>query len=247
MIELLRNCSHGNEAMTYLKVGDGDHSKKIIKVAYTLEGVATLCSEFHGYTWYAKRRYPSNDNVCLKTQQLKSFARLEIKYIDGHLASCTRSIRDNQTILMQVIDHYIAIWPREGGNKVPLHGDYSLGNVITNDDGVHIIDWEHFQPTGAFWGFDPVYLLLENLLFTIKKDMKPKKGDIAVVVKGLQKLKSTGCLDAAVLNRPLEFLIDFVHDNYRLWGAYPKKLPIFHVSNKVVALIDQAIVTQMSH
>ena len=51
--------------------------------------------------------------------------------------------------------------------------DLSIDNVISNKDGVHIIDWEHFSLEGAPFGFDAYNLLFEQLWFSMKERKRP--------------------------------------------------------------------------
>jgi len=48
MIELLKNCSNGNEVSTYLAV-DNRYLKKIVKTAATSAGVDNLKREIEGW------------------------------------------------------------------------------------------------------------------------------------------------------------------------------------------------------
>lgn len=52
---------------------------------------------------------------------------------------------------------------REGRQKVVIHGDSHLGNVLSVDDGIILLDFEHTAIAEPF--FDHVHLLISDLVF----------------------------------------------------------------------------------
>lgn len=245
MIELLKNCSHGNEVSTYLMNNNLD-VKKIIKVAATPIGIKNLKCEIEGWDWYQKIRYSVKEEpLCRIVQERNSYLKIHLRFIEGARADCRKGLEENEEIIKKVIKHYCEIWPYYPDDKSPLHGDLSLDNIIYNDDGIHIIDWEHFNIRGAQWGFDPLYMLFETLFLRIRNRKRPSQKEIAIIVNSMNLLNRTFELQPRIINHPLKFLIGFITDNYTFWGgelsAFRNKLPILAFTPDRVTFIDHMI------
>ncbi|HEX9972833.1 MAG TPA: hypothetical protein VGD14_12240, partial [bacterium] len=165
---MIRNCSHGSEIATYL-VSEGGLSRHIIKVASTPAGIKNLKCEIKGWDWYQKARYQQDrDPVCRIIRDKNDYLKIRIEFIDGIKADYARGLEKNAAIIKKVFEHYCSIFPYYTDRLSPFHGDFSVDNVILNSGGIHIIDWEHFNPNGAPWGFDALYLLFETLYFGMR-------------------------------------------------------------------------------
>jgi len=245
MIELLKNCSNGNEVSTYLAV-DNRYLKKIVKTAATSAGVDNLKREIEGWQWYQNIRYPGRKvPICLITHEKKSFLRIEIEFIEGERVDCRKGLEVNENMIRKIIKHYCEIWPYSSATNSVFHGDLSLDNVICNSEGVHIIDWEHFFPKGAPWGFDPLYLLFETLFLNIRNRKAPSKKEIEIIVNCMNTLNRKNALTTDMLEHPLKFLVDFIIGNSNLWGEsleiFQNKFPILAFTPERVASIDNLI------
>lgn len=245
MMELLRNCSHESETSTYL-VTESTIGKKIIKVAASTAGIKSLEREMEGCEWYQQARYLQRKRpCCLIIQKKAGYLKIEIEYIEGVKADYRRGLERNGSLLKKVMVHYCDIWPYYPDGLSVLHGDLSLDNIIYNAEGVHIIDWEHFNREGAPWGFDAVYLLFETLYFGMKKRKQPSLRELAIIADNITLLNRHKQLSINFIKSPLKTIKDFIVTSPMLWGdhlsAIPRKLPIVSFTDDQVSLIDDAV------
>jgi hypothetical protein len=250
MIELIRNCSHGSEIATYF-VNNEFSEKKIIKVATTSSGVQDLIRENDGWNWYQKIRYPQkNLPVCKIIQHRNSYYfKIQIEYIEGSKVDYRKGLEKNAGILKEIVEHYCCIWPYTPNTLSPFHGDLSLDNVVYNSEGIHIIDWEHFNLKGAPWGFDVIYLLFETLYFGMRKRKRPSHNEISIIVDNIKFLNNSKRLYSQITEYPLKYTIDYITSNTELWGeqfiAFPDKLPILTFTDDQISLIDNMVSSKL--
>jgi hypothetical protein len=249
MIELLRNCSNGNEVSTYL-VNAGSSAGKIVKAAATSIGINNLRREVDGWDWYQKiRPLETGEPICRIVQEKKHYLKIEIKFIDGTRVDCREGLEKNHKMIQEIVGHYCEIWPRHPDNESPLHGDLSLDNVIYGADGVCIIDWEHFHEKGAPWGFDPLYMLFETLFLRIRNRRQPSSKEIDIIAGNIVFLNNRHKLQSQMMDRPLRFLVDFIISNYTLWGRelalFRNKFPILAFTPDRVSSIDKMVCSEL--
>jgi hypothetical protein len=238
-IELLRNCSHGGEIVTYL-MQDGK-STKIIKVSSTINGIMDLRAEVAGWNWYQQIRYPEMKTpICQVVMEKHNYLKIEIDYIEGKQGEYRKGLIYNRDVIMKIVGHYCDIWPVSQNGMVPLHGDFSLENIIINENGVNIFDWEHFGLDAAPWGFDPIYLLFEALWYNFDRKKRLKKKEIQIVSECIQLLEDQH-LSKDIADHPLGFLISFIYDNEHLWHAQVNKFPVLCFTQEQVCFIDKTI------
>ena len=238
-IELLRNCSHGSEIATYLV--SNRRPLKIIKVASTINGILDLKSEIVGWNWYQEIRYAAMETpICKVLMEKKNYLKIEIDYIEGRQGDYRKGLIYAENVIKQVIGHYSAIWPVSQNGMAPLHGDFSLENIIINDNGVNIFDWEHFTLDAAPWGFDPIYLLFEALWFSFERKKKFNRKEIQIVSQCIQLLENKH-LSKDFADHPLSFMISFMFDNKHLWRTQVNKFPVLRFTQEQVCFIDKTI------
>jgi hypothetical protein len=243
-MQLLRNCSHGSEIATYL-AGEGP-DRKVIKTASTSSGIKFLLAEVAGWNWYQRMRYQHRTtSVCRIVRQSDKYIRIEIVFIKGNKVDVGAGLEKNAEVVKRAIEHYCAVWPGEAEHLVPFHGDLSVDNIIFNDNGLHFIDWEHFNPSGAFWGFDVLYLIFETLWFGMRTRLVPTDNEVALVRECLGMLDSDKRFRQAMVQAPLRQIRDFISANPHLWGEqlaeFPGKLPVLQFSDEQVRMIDSEI------
>lgn len=248
MMELIRNCSHESQSATYL-VTDS-LGKKVLKASDSVVGIASLKRELAGWEWYRRLRYPQRDvPVCRVLQQNTSYLKIEIEFINGIKNNYRNGLERNAGLLKRVMLHYCDIWPFYSNGYSVLHGDLSIDNIIYNAQGIHIIDWEYFNPKGAPWGFDAVYLLFETLYFGTKARQQSSQAQIEIIVDNLNILNSRWQLAPDFMTRPLKTVKDFIVSSFRSWGedllTVPGKLPVVLFSDEQIHLIDQAVARRM--
>jgi len=245
MIELIRNCSHGSEIATYRVCGNGSVSH-LVKAAATPAGIKDLQCEIEGWKWYGALRYPENrKGLCQIVRQTENYLKIKIAFINGRKPNYTNGLRKNCEVVNKVIEQYCTLWPYNEQGLSVLHGDLSLDNIICNQDGIHIVDWEHFRPRGAPWGFDAMYLLFETLYFGMKNRAYPFRGETEFIGAQISALNAVQPLDSSALEQPLKFLRSFIAANASLWNeqlkVFPKKLPILLFTDEQTVAIDRMV------
>ncbi len=245
MIELIRNCSHGSEIATYLVI-ENNSLKYVVKAATTMAGINNLRREIAGWNWYQKVRYPQDKYpICQILRQQDSYLKIRIKFINGVKPNYGMGLEKNAGIIKKIISHYYYAWPYFPSVESPIHGDFSLDNVIYGSDGIHIIDWEHFNLKGAPWGFDSLYLLFETLYFGMKNRKRPFKNEVDIIANSINFLNIDNQLDKRMIQNPLKFVKNFIIKNHKLWGEqltiFPSKLPICKFTDEQVYLIDEMV------
>jgi hypothetical protein len=252
-MELLRNCWHGSEIATY-RATDESGGKIIIKVSTTPGGIKNLYKEVEGWRWYQKLRYPAiQEPLCLIVQEYKSYLKVKINYIDGDKPVYQTGLEGNKDIITRAVQHYCQIWPRSS-DLSPMHGDFSLDNIIINSNGVHVIDWEHFTTDIAPWGFDILYLLFELLYFSMylgkHQHYKPTSDEIRIICEHIKTINTCQQLQPDILKAPLKFVRGFILANNHLWGEqfalYQIKLPVVIFSSEQITVIDEMIGSRMA-
>ena len=242
-IELIHNCQHGSEIAVYSII---EGSRKLIrKSATTANGTADLAREAAGWAWYQARRYPDRTSPICTEFVRGAYRRIDVEWIEGKKGDFRKGLLPNSKIIQLALEQYCSIWPEAQEGNVPLHGDFSIDNLILNEEGIHIIDWEHFHERGAPWGFDPLYLLYESLWFGTEPRKHPDKGDIQAIATYLKQLHATGRLHESFVFRPLHTLRTFINDHREVWGEqlrrFPEKLLVVKFSEEQVAEIDRLV------
>jgi hypothetical protein len=238
-IKLLRNCSHGGEIATYLV--QNEKSKKIMKASTTRNGIMDLRAEVAGWNWYQQIRYPEiKTPICRVVMEKHNYLKIEIDYIEGKQGEHRKGLVYNRDVIKKVVRHYCDVWPVSQNGMAPLHGDFSLENIIFNENGMNIFDWEHFAFDAAPWGFDPIYLLFEALWYSFDGKKRLKKKEILIVSECIQLLKDQH-LSKDIADHPLSFLISFIYDNGHLWRTQVDKFPVLCFTKEQVCFIDKTI------
>ncbi|MDD5428991.1 MAG: hypothetical protein PHI58_07165 [Candidatus Omnitrophica bacterium] len=245
MIELIRNCSHGSEIGTYL-VREGALPGRVMKAASTPEGIKNLRREAAGWAWYRKARDGQDGGpACRITKDKNNYLRLEIDFIDGMKADYAAGLEKNAAVIKKMLEHYCDVFPYYADRSSPFHGDFSVDNAIFGPDGIHIIDWEHFDPAGAPWGFDALYLLFETLYFGMRRRAKPSRKEADIISENINFLDAGGRLGRQAKEHPLKFVRSFIAGNPGLWSeqltAFPGKLPVLAFTDEQTALIDDIV------
>lgn len=223
---LARNCPHDNGIYTLIDDAEG----VVIKSSYSADGIARLSREYAGYQWYLRQK-GFFDSTLLRFVRHDNglYGRLCIKLFSGRTGECYKNLSYNQHDLLRAIDAYAKCWPRQEGQLAPLHGDFSLGNLIIRGEELNIIDWEHFQPDAAPWGFDLANLLYESAFFSFKGGNRLSRRDRQVFIETRKAIFDL--LDPiGGFNCTLENLTRFISANASVWGHLVNKLPVMKFS-----------------
>ncbi len=223
---LVRNCPHNNGIYTLINEVRGVVSKS----SYSDDGIIRLRNEYAGYEWYFKQKHILNDSQ-LELYETKNgmYSRLHVKFFSGYAGECYKNIGYNREHILRAINAYKDVWPTSEGRLSPLHGDFSLGNLIFNDDLLTIIDWEHFQLNVAPWGFDLVNLFYESIFFSFNNKNTLIDSDCQVFVE-VRKIISELLNPEDSFRCTLDDLTGFISDNVSIWGKLVNKLPVMKFS-----------------
>lgn len=245
MKALIRNCLHGSEIYLLEEIGAQGQVEAIWKSTASHSGINDLSREMAGAQWYNQRiSRPIGVVVSCKTTH---YLALKYEFIAGLKASYKDGYYPNRKWIASIIDHYCSIWggvPFCEDELYPLHGDFSLDNVIFSEMGPVIIDWEHFSEKAVPLGFDGLYLLFESLWFE-SKNRNPDKRSIQHLAEMIQVMLDRKCMDNQLLKNTLSKMIKFIESHLHLWGGQllecKNKLPILMFNSNVIANIDMKI------
>ena len=223
---LVSNCPHDNGIYTIVDAAQGT----VMKSSYSPDGMSRLTRELAGYTWFRERAgLPSDSKLRLFQNKRGSYARLRVTYFTGERYSSVLGLGANRQSLLAAINLYTDLWPRVPGRLSPMHGDFSLGNMIEHDGALLLIDWEHFKEEGAPWGFDLVNMLYECVFFSFKKRDQLSRRDIDTFadVRGMVRELFE---DEEKFSCSLSALTNFINQNHEIWNDLSNKLPVMKFS-----------------
>jgi len=240
MLKLIENCSHGNEVVTFYF--EKHQEKYIIKSSSCQTGIEQIKQEINGWNWYQSKRYPnSKTNFCNIIKSTENYLQIKIQYIEGCKKKYSKGIQKNALLINSIIKHYCNIWQGYKENRFPLHGDLSIGNVITNKDGNHIIDWEHFSLDGAPFGFDAYNLLFEQLWYSMKGRKRLKRGELDVLLNNIRLIRSSSTESHFFYDQPLFSIQRFLKTNTIYWKNQIHRLPVLRFKEELVRVVDKII------
>jgi hypothetical protein len=219
---LVRNCPHNNGIHTLIDELQGI----VIKSSTTDDGIIRLRREHAGYEWYFKQlARQSEGEFKIVLNDNGRYARLCIDFFPGHEGIYHKNLSHNRKRILLAINIYLKVWPRLSDTFVPLHGDFSLGNLIFHEDSLTIIDWEHFQRNAAPWGVDLANLIYESTFFSFNGGDTLSRTDRLVFAEA-RKVVCDLLEPQEGFNCTLENLTHFISTNVHLWGSSVDKLPV---------------------
>ena len=240
MLKLIRNCSHGNEVATLYF--EKNREKYIFKSSSSQTGIEQLNQEIDGWNWYQSKRYPdSKTKLCNIIKLNENYLRIKIQYIEGCKENYLKGILKNSVLIDDTIKHYCNIWQGYEENRSPLHGDFSIGNVIKNKDGIHIIDWEYFSLEDVPFGFDAYYLLFEQLWFSMKRRKRLKRSELDVLLDNIRLIRSSSTQSNLFYDQPLLSVQRFIKANSGYWKDQIHRLPGLFLKPEQVSVVDKTI------
>jgi hypothetical protein len=240
MLRLIRNCSHGSEVATFYF--ERNDEKGFIKASSSRDGIEEIRRELAGWNWYQSLRYHNMKNdICNIIKTNENYIRIKIQYIEGYKGNYTEGVRKNAQLISQAIHHYCDIWHGHNENRFPLHGDFSIDNMIVNNEGVHIIDWEHFALDATPFGFDAYNLLFEQLWFSMKGRKRPRRSELDVLLENIRVIRSALTGPCFFYDRPLHSVQRFIKGNAIFWKNQVHKFPALLFKEENVGIIDKTI------
>ena len=227
-MNLISNSPHGNGIYTFINKKD----KLIIKSSLTKTGIASLKRELSGYQWYFNVENNNNyNNSPIVSFSNDKYHRLCIQLFSGQTGNSNLSLSANYLLILKAFEHYVSIWPTKKDVFVPLHGDFSVGNIIYNKEDIVIIDWEHFQNNSAPWGFDLVNMLYESVYFSMVPKNKLSISNEKYFLLLRNKISEL-LNDVPNFKCSLENLNNFMIKNEKIWGNIIKKLPVLKFTSE---------------
>ena len=240
MLRLIRNCSHGNEVATFYF--EENQKKSILKASSSKTGIEQIKQEEKGWNWYQSKRYHnSKKKLCTIIKINENYIKIKNKFIEVCKEKYSKGIQKNAVLVNNVIEHYCNIWHGYKENKFPLHGDLSVDNVITNKDGIHIIDWEYFSLNAAPFGVDAYNLIFEQLWFSMQERKRPKKSEIDVLLDNIRLIISSTVESPFFYDQPLFSLQKFIKSNSVFWKNQIHRLPALLFKEEQIVIIDKMI------
>jgi hypothetical protein len=216
---LIGNCPHNNGVYTII-----DKKKKlIIKSASTKFGIQRVINEYSGYRWFLKR---TNKNNLLKIKIKRNkdyYARFYGCLFKGASGNLNANITENYNNFLSVIYFYKKIWPHNQ-KFLPIHGDFSFGNLIFYKNKINIIDWEHFSINKFPWGFDLLNILYESIYFSMANKKTLFKSDETNFIK-LYSIILNLIKKYNYINTYKSFSRFIESNTVNIWGETVKKLP----------------------
>lgn len=224
---LISNCPHNNGIYTLRD----DEAGLIIKSSYSPDGMRRLDREYAGYKWYFDLvGLTAHSGLSLTTNAKSSYSRLAVTRFLGKAGNPYRNIDVNHALILKAIELYAGIWPRENGDRSPLHGDFSLGNLIVREGDIVIIDWEHFHRNAAPWGFDLVNMLYESAFFSFESGGLASRHDRRLFTE-TRRIISDLLRPKGGFECSLDHLTRFITANVSFWGSLVNKLPVMKLSS----------------
>lgn len=213
----------------------------ITKSTFVEKKFIELINEYNGYIWYSKFK---PINVKLTKNHRFNNMKLEIKYINGLKYKFNLGLSLSYKIIKDAIDYYNTISNNEylSSNKYPLHGDFSLDNLLFERNEIYIIDWQYFQINNSPKGFDILNLIFEQFYYdyySLKKLFLKNKKLFYYLISILKYVLDNLMVDNIFSNRPLFKIRDYIKTNKtKIWNDQISKLPIIKYKNEDVSFID---------
>lgn len=237
MTELIRNSSHGNNIDVFYISIMGVY-RKVSRDAFSKK---YLINELDGYNWYADQQNKVKNFYIKDCFFSNNYSRLDIVEIKGNVLNYMVPISLSRAYVYEVIEHYISVWPKE--INVPFHGDLTFDNIIFTNNGVQIIDWEHFSVSAECWGFDIVYLVLSAFILPKHKNKSISNHDSIELKKIWLKLLESG-LSGSISRKPIDYFNAVLQSNRQLRKIKedsPKKFYPLWVNKSLVNDIQSTI------
>tara|TARA_B100000401_G_scaffold363233_1_gene261098 strand:+ start:1632 stop:2363 length:732 start_codon:yes stop_codon:yes gene_type:complete len=238
MLRFLQRLNSNNNGI-YLSMEYGvDKSPYAIKKSSTLpSSISRLKREVDGAKWYS---LATNNEYVLSDTNLPNYYSARFTFFPGKKANYKDGYWSNREIIRRAIIEYCGIWSLLPQKKMVIHGDYSIDNLIFDDENIFIIDWEHFSRAKIPIGFDALNLIFEQIFFEDPK----KRQDYRTIdhIRDLLKtMINSKCLDQIYFAKPLFNIRSVIANNKNIWGEQIKKLPVMKFSNSEVSYIDELI------
>lgn len=231
---LVRNSPHQNAVHTFFDPSDN----LIVKSSSGSAGINNLRRELEGYRWYLERiGYDQKEiDSMVHVSDRKRYVRLKVTRFPGKKIPFWLGLSRNKGYLKRAIETYCDVWPADNLQSAPLHGDFSMDNVLFSDDQVYVIDWEHFHQDGLPWGFDVCNLFYESVYFSFHSlDELPK-----TEIEAYHEVKDFAIERFPSSQRSLfnhMNTMEMIRKNSLNWGELVNKFPVMKYSSSQTRFI----------
>lgn len=239
MIKSLIRANSNNKGV-YIVITYDENLKPIFlkKSSSSKASIKTLKNEVRGVEWYSG---VSKKSFIKKTTNLGDYFSINFEYISGKKANFRKGYLHNLSYIERAIKIYCELWSGLIYEKTIIHGDFSLDNIIFNNEESLVIDWEHFSDSEKIpLGFDSLNLIYEQLFF-VKQTKRLNKKIVYHAKSMLQYLAKTKCLDEIYWSHPLKTMHELIINNKSIWNKQFNKLPIMMFEKDEVDRIDEHI------
>ncbi len=237
-MELIRNCAHHSSTHVAVYLGMAGKPSRVVKTAFNEEGAKAVKNEHEGLLWYHRRISTGAGSAVNFFEHGSGFARLETGYVNGECGRLGLSIEDNLLRIFRAIDYHIGLFGPDGFRF--QHGDYSIENIIFDNDRVAwISDWENFTDLLPK-EFDLVYCVMEACFFRYKRRGKLSGHDVRAARELLEYISGRIGLPARCLERPAEYMRDACLNNNNALGSQAMKYPFVNCSPEDIKKIDMS-------
>ena len=113
--------------------------------------------------------------------------------------------------------------------------------MISNEEGIHIIDWEYFCPAVGPFGFDAYNLLFEQLWFSMKRKNGPNRNELDVLRDCIMLLRSSSKDGGFFSHKPLYSLRTFMKSNSGYWENQIHRFPVMLFDEEHVGIVDKML------
>jgi len=233
-MELIRNCVHFS--LTHVAVDFDTNPAKVIKTAFNKEGAQSIKNEYKGIVWYCCQRNISPESIITFFQYNNDFARLEVIYKDGECGKLGLPIKKNFLKVLNAIRHYNKVFGNAGFDF--QHGDYSIENIIFNNEQVSwVLDWENFS-NALPKEFDLLYCIMEVCFFRYKRIRGFLRNDIKAAAALFKSVSEYIKLPNKFVCEPAAYIRNICVNNKHVFGIQTMKYPFINCSLKDIKQID---------
>tara|TARA_B100000941_G_scaffold265618_1_gene220308 strand:+ start:124 stop:858 length:735 start_codon:yes stop_codon:yes gene_type:complete len=239
MIKSLIRANSNNKGIFIVITYDKDLKPILLKKSSSSkESIKNLKNEVRGVEWYSG---VSRKSFIKKTTNLEDYFSIDYEYVTGKKANFRKGYLHNLSYIEKAIKIYCELWSGLINEKTIIHGDFSLDNIIFNNEKSLVIDWEHFTDSEKIpLGFDALNLIYEQLFF-VKQTKRLNKKIVNHAKSMLQYLAETKCLDEIYWRHPLSAMHELIINNKFIWKKQLNKLPIMMFEKDEVDRIDKYI------
>lgn len=222
-----RNCLNGRGPAAY---GCADH--------ILTGGADILRAEMEYLRWYARQ---VADETFLNDMQVHvrdCYGKCQFPYHEGETGDYYRPLHLNAGKIAAVVRHYGKIF---ADDEAPVHGDFSLGNIIFKGDDVSwIIDWENANRCMPRC-YDLIYLITENCLFCRLTGTRIADEDTAAYRRLYREISDKYEIPAQVADGPGQWCSDVVRRYMEKTGIDHSKCPFIAVEGKIIREVDEIL------